>query len=230
MLDVSRIKAIGLDLDDTLWPVEPILHRAEAAMQQWMARHAPAAARALADAPQRLALRKRVLAREPGIGHDMSALRRAVIAQALADAREPAELAEPAFQVFFAERNRVELYEDALEALTRLSSRFPLVAVSNGNADVHRVGLGQHFHAAVGAHSAGVAKPHRRIFELAAAAAGVAPHEVLHVGDDAELDVLGALDAGMQAVWLNRNGQAWAHPRRATVEVADLRALCMQLG
>jgi putative hydrolase of the HAD superfamily len=37
----------------------------------------------------------------------------------------------------------------------------------------------------------------------------VQPHEVLHIGDDAALDVVGALKAGMQAVWVNRPGNAW---------------------
>ena len=230
MLDVARIKAIGLDLDDTLWPVAPTIQRAEAALQDWLARHAPGAARAMSDLPQRMALRKRVVALAPHIAHDMSALRRAVIAAALDEAGEAVDLAEPAFQVFFEHRNRVELYDDALAALEFLAARFPVVAVSNGNADVQRVGLGRHFHAAVGAHTAGVAKPDARIFAAAAQAAGVAPHEMLHVGDDTDMDVLGALDAGQQAVWLNRHGRNWPHARQPHATVADLHALCRRLA
>jgi molybdopterin-biosynthesis enzyme MoeA-like protein len=82
-------------------------------------------------------------------------------------------LAEPAFEVFFAERQRVDLFHDALPALAFWSQRLPVVALSNGNADVHRVGIGQHFHASVSAQSLGVAKPDVRIFEAGAAAAGV---------------------------------------------------------
>lgn len=41
-------------------------------------------------------------------------------------------------------------------------------------------------------------------FLMLLVAGGLAPQQVLHVGDDAALDVLGALSAGMQAVWLNR--------------------------
>jgi putative hydrolase of the HAD superfamily len=107
------------------------------------------------------------------------------------------------------------------------SQRYPVVALSNGNADVHRVGIGQHFHASVSAQSLGVAKPDLRIFVAGAAAAGVLPHEVLHIGDDAHADCVGALAAGMQVVWLNREGHEWTHgDTRPHLEVRDLHALC----
>ncbi|MBM3387753.1 MAG: HAD family hydrolase, partial [Betaproteobacteria bacterium] len=132
-----------------------------------------------------------------------------------------------AFEVFFAERQRVDLFGDALPALAFWSARYPVVALSNGNADVHRVGIGAHFHASVSAREAGVAKPDARIFEAAARAAGVPPEAVLHVGDDASLDAVGALAVGMQVAWVNREGHAWPHSDiRAPLEVPDLHTLC----
>ena len=44
MLDLSRIRAITLDLDDTLWPVWPTIHRAEQVLSDWLMQHAPATA------------------------------------------------------------------------------------------------------------------------------------------------------------------------------------------
>jgi putative hydrolase of the HAD superfamily len=104
------------------------------------------------------------------------------------------------------------------------------VALSNGNADVHVVGIGHHFHAKVGARECGFAKPDARIFQVAADAAGVPLESVLHVGDDAAMDVVGALQAGMQAVWLNRSGLVWEHPLQPQVEVTELTTLCDLLG
>jgi putative hydrolase of the HAD superfamily len=145
----------------------------------------------------------------------------------LLQAGDPGHLAEPAFEVFFAERQRVDLFDDALPALAFLSQRYPVVALSNGNADVHRVGIGQHFHASVSAKSMGVAKPDLRVFVAGAEAAGVMPHEVLHVGDDAHADCAGALAAGMQVAWLNREGHDWlGSDTRPHLEVRDLHALC----
>ena len=226
MLNLPKIKAIGLDLDDTLWPIWPTIERAEIQLQQWLAQHAPRTAASIADPAHRLALRDAVLRAQPGISHDMSALRREMIRCGLRQGGEDPDLAEPAFEVFFAHRMRVDLYADALPALRFLAARFPLVAISNGNADVARVGIGEHFHASLSAHVFGVAKPDTRIFHAAAAAAGVAPDAVLHIGDDARLDVLGALDAGMQTVWLNRDGHAWEHARQPHVSVTGLEAVC----
>jgi putative hydrolase of the HAD superfamily len=227
MLDLSRIRAITLDLDDTLWPVWPTIHRAEAVLQDWLEQHAPAAAVLSAQPEIKKAVRLEVNARHAERAHDLSFLRREAIRALLQAAGEAGELAEPAFEVFFAERQRVDLFDDALPALAFWSARLPVVALSNGNADVHRVGIGQYFHAAVSARDTGVAKPDVRIFQAAARAAGVQPHEVLHVGDDAHLDCTGALAAGMQVAWLNREGHDWLHSdSRPHLEVRDLHVLC----
>jgi FMN hydrolase / 5-amino-6-(5-phospho-D-ribitylamino)uracil phosphatase len=230
-LDVARIRAIAIDLDDTLWPIWPTITRAEEALQAWLSTHAPATA-ALCAAPGALReLRNQMNITRPDLAHDMSGLRRESIRLVLQRAGDDPALAEPAFEVFFAERHRVDLFDDALPALAWLSRRYPVVAVSNGNADVHRVGIGAHFCASLNAHGFGAAKPDPRIFHAAAQAAGVASHEVLHVGDDAHLDGVGALNAGMQLAWVNREGHAWNHaPLAPHITVSDLLALCRALG
>lgn len=230
-LDVSRIRAITLDLDDTLWPIWPTITRAEDALQAWLSEHAPATA-ALSAAPGTLReLRNQMNTTRPDLAHDMSGLRRESIRLLLQRAGDDPALAEPAFEVFFAERHRVELFDDALPALEWLSSRYPVVAVSNGNADVHRVGIGAHFRASLNAHGFGAAKPDTSIFHAAAQAAGVAASQVLHIGDDAHLDGVGALNAGMQLAWVNREGHAWEHaPLAPHITVSELLALCRALG
>jgi len=231
MLNPAQIRAITLDLDDTLWPIAPTLERAEAVLQSWLDAEAPATAAIWRDSDRRRALRAEVNREHAALAHDLTHLRHEMIALALRRAGDDPALAGPAFEVFFAERQRVDCYADALPALGRLAARYPLLTLSNGNADVHLAGVGEHFTAQVSARAAGVAKPDPRIFAHAAAAAGVAPHEVLHIGDDAALDVLGALDVGMQAVWINRSGQSWEHgDRRPHLEAADLLAVCVALG
>jgi putative hydrolase of the HAD superfamily len=227
MIDISRIKAITLDLDDTLWPVWPTIGRAEASLQAWLSENAPATAILSAQPEVKTAVRAAINARHADRAHDLSFLRLSSIRALLQQAGEPAHLAEPAFEVFFAERQRVDLFADALPALAFWSERFPVVALSNGNADVHRVGIGHHFHASVSAQSLGVAKPDVRIFVAGAQAAGVQAHEVLHIGDDAHADCVGALAAGMQVAWLNREGNPWTHGEtRPHLDVRDLHALC----
>jgi len=219
-----------LDLDDTLWPIRPTIERAELQLQEWLSQRAPATAALFADLPARLALRAQVERDMPHIGHDLSALRLETIRLALRSSGEPEVLAQGGFDVFFEARMDVTLYDEVMDALSRLSARMPLLALTNGNADVQRVGVGHFFQGSIGAREAGYAKPDPRIFHAAADALQCAPHQVLHVGDDPHMDVLGALDAGMQSAWVNRTGAAWQHPQTPHLHVQDLAQLCTLLG
>jgi len=226
MLDISKVRAITLDLDDTLWPIWPTIERAEVALANWLGQRAPVTAGVFANLKTRVAMREEIAKSRPDLSHDMSALRRESIRLTLQRSGEDTQLAEDAFQVFFAERMRVDLFDDALPALAFLAQRFPIVALSNGNADVGRVGIGEYFHASLSSREFGVGKPDPRIFHAAADAAGVASNEVLHIGDDAHLDVLGALGAGMQTVWVNRADHVWTHDDQPHLTVSELGQLC----
>jgi HAD superfamily hydrolase (TIGR01549 family) len=233
-LDLARIRGISLDLDDTLWPIWPTIERAEGVLHAFLLREAPGTARLLLDPGVLRELREATARERSDLAHDLSALRRESIRSALRRVGEDPALAEPAFEVFFEARQQVTLYEDALPALDWLSARYPLVAISNGNADIHKTGVGRWFKSALSAYVFGSGKPHAPIFEAAAASVGLQPQDVLHVGDDAALDVAGALAVGMQAAWLDRKSEddrtPWLHGARPQLVVQDLRALCVALG
>ncbi len=218
------IRALTLDLDDTLWPIEPVVLRAEAELDAWLAQHCPEVAAAWPIEAMR-ALRTRVHADNPELAHDFTALRKLSLAHVFEPFGHGEELVERAFEVFYAARNRVELYPDAGPALQRLAGRFPIASLSNGNADLHRIGLGEYFVATVTARTVGVGKPHPRIFERAVACLGLPAAQVAHVGDDPLLDVQGAQRAGLVAVWLNRSDAAWPLQRPPDIEIAELGAL-----
>lgn len=230
MLNAQKIRAISLDLDDTLWPIWPVIERAEKALLHWLGEHAPMTAALFASPTALREIREYmhdvVLKNKPEMAHDLGAIRKESIRLALYRAGDDPLLAEAAYEAFFAERNRVQYYDDALPALKLLSKRYPLISLSNGNAQLHLVGIAHYFQAEISAKSVGVAKPEPHIFQAAAAAVGVAPEEVLHIGDDAALDVIGALNAGMQAVWLNRQDKLWPHlEQEPTLEIASLEEL-----
>ena len=199
--------------------------RAEQALKQWLLTHAPGAAALYSQPEWVLQARQRALTLMVEKPHDFSAIRRDMIGQALDQAGEDSDLASHAYEVFFAARQQVTLFDDALEALEFLAQRFPLAALTNGNADVQRVGLGSFFRCAVSAHESGIAKPDPRIFWHTAERLNHPPEAVLHVGDDAALDILGARAAGMPCVWLNRQGAPWAHEGPPPWTVSSLREL-----
>ena len=209
------VRAITLDLDDTVWPFAPIGVRIERVLDDWMRTHSPATADMFPVEAMR-ALRERVAADHPALGHDMSALRRLTLETALRESGGDVALTDAAYEAFFAERNRVEFYPDAVHALERISARLPIASLSNGNADLARIGVDHLFAAQVSACSFGTAKPDPAIFLAACDALGLPPGEVLHVGDHPDADVAGAARAGMRSCWINRVGDdgrqaPWPH-------------------
>jgi putative hydrolase of the HAD superfamily len=223
MLD--RIRAVSLDLDDTLWEVMPVLYRAEARLQDWLRRHHPRLA-AEYDAERFREVRVRVARESPERAHDMTWLRTEALRRCAVATGYDESVAAAAFEVFHAARNEVEFYPDVPDALARLAALVPVYALSNGNACVKRVGLGAYFAGAVAAHDAGAAKPHPRIYEYLVEVSGFAAHEILHVGDDPQNDVVGARAAGMPTAWMNRGAREWPHELpRADFEVRDLAEL-----
>jgi HAD superfamily hydrolase (TIGR01549 family) len=221
----SAPRAITLDLDDTLWPIAPVIARAEAALNDWMLVHAPNTAALYPVATMR-SLRDAVALANPHLAHDFTAQRKLSLARALADGGHDPELAEAAFAAFHLARNRVELYPDVERALGRLAAQTPLAALTNGNADLMQIGLQHSFVFALGAREHGSGKPDAGIFRAACMRLNVAPHEVLHVGDDPELDVVGAARAGLRTCWINRRNETWTHADvRPDLVFADLDAL-----
>lgn len=209
------IRAITLDLDDTLWPVAPAIDRAEAALDAWLRVHAPrTAARWPIDA--RRMLREQVDIEHPQLAHDFTTQRLITLERMLHASGDDVTLAQPAFDAFFAARCEVEHYGDSVDALGRLAARVPLAALSNGNACLQRIGLMHLFTFQLGAREHGAAKPASSIFHAACARLGCAPAQVLHVGDDVELDVIGAANAGLRTCWIRRpdaSGHVRSWPR-----------------
>ena len=187
-------RLITLDLDDTLWPVVPTLVAAEEALQQWLAAHAPATT-ARFDAANLRDIRTALARERQDLVHDMNWLRTESIRRALVNAGDDPALADQAFEVFYAARQKVRFFTDVLPVLARWRQSIPLIAISNGNADVDAVGLGHLFTAAISAHQVGFAKPDPRTFALACEKAGVAPRDVLHIGDDLEAEATAAAEA-----------------------------------
>lgn len=230
-MPLPHISAITLDLDDTLWPIAPVIAHAEHTLHDWLRRHAPRTA-ALHDVAALRRVRDEVAQERPELAHDLTAIRLEGTRRALRAAHDDEALAPLAFEAFFEARHQVVFYEDTLPALQRLARRYPLLALTNGNADVARVGLADLFVGSVSATALGVAKPDARIFHEACRRLHQPVAQVLHVGDDVRLDVMGAQAAGQPAAWVRRPGHAEPNhwPTQPVHQCSDLLALADALG
>jgi HAD superfamily hydrolase (TIGR01549 family) len=219
-------KAVLFDLDDTLWPIVPVIRAAETILYTWLQQHAPRVAERFTIDSLRQA-RLELLAREPQYGIDLSALRHAGLIAAFEQAGEDVARVDEAMVVFVAARNAVTLYDDVAPGLARLRQRALLGSVTNGVADLVTIGLADQFQASVAARDFGAAKPDPGIFLAGCAALGVLPADTLYVGDDLLLDVQGAQQAGLRAAWMNRSGKIneLAGQVRPDVEVNSIDAL-----
>ena len=205
---MNDIRTITLDLDDTLWEIAPVIRRAESRLREWLAERYPR----IVDMhqPEDIAeLRAQIVAEFEEQSYDLTFVRQQVLARMGIAAGYGDGFVDEAFAVFDRERNTLELFPEVRPVLESLASRYTLVAVTNGNARLERIGIDHLFHAVVSARSAGAAKPARPIFDAAVTVGGAAAHETLHVGDHPEFDVHGARSAGLRTVWLNRNGHDW---------------------
>jgi 2-haloalkanoic acid dehalogenase type II len=225
VLSLITPSVLSFDLDETLWPVAPVIAAAEDTLLSWLRTHYPRTVQGHSVESMRT-LRADVTDRHPQQGHDLTFLRHRALKDLFAAAGHEESLADDAMEVFLTERNRVQFYADARPALQRLHSRYRLFALSNGNADLARCGIADLFDGHVTARAAGAAKPDARIYAALLEQAGVDAAQIMHVGDDPLADVVGATQAGMQAVWLNRDARAWpaqfAPPSRTISTLAEI--------
>jgi putative hydrolase of the HAD superfamily len=213
----ANVRAVAFDLDNTLWDIEPVLVRAETRLFEWLRANCPRITDRLSLEDMRAA-RAQLARDEPDKAHDLTYLRLSALARHAREHGYEEEIAERAFAVFFAARNELELFADVRPALERLRARYALASLSNGNADLTRIGLAELFAVSLSARHIGAAKPHPRCFERLAGELGCSPREIIYVGDDPLLDVQAARAAGFSTAWMNRRGAPWP----STLPAADL--------
>lgn len=225
---MHRIRAITLDLDDTLWAIEPVIRNAESALWRWLAENYPEIP-ATFSAGDVVTLREEVIEKYWQKSHDFVYLRKKLLETVAVAAGYSVDIVDPAYAVFDAARNQVEIFPDVIPALEAIGQAYTVIAVTNGNASLEKIGVRHLFHDVVTAARAGSAKPAAAIFHEAVRRADVTAREVLHVGDQPEIDVAGAQDAGLRAAWINRHGSEWPEhldePDAIVESMTDLKKL-----
>ena len=118
------------------------------------------------------------------------------------------------------------LYPDVLPCLEALSA-YPLGMITNGDGKqqrqkLQRTGIAEYFTSVVISGDIGVAKPEREIFDRSAQELGISPRELLFIGDNPQADVLGAIQAGWQCIWLNRTGSEQTVAAATVTELTEV--------
>jgi len=125
--------------------------------------------------------------------------------------------------------SEAEAFAEVPAVLEALRGRYRLAVLSNADNDFLYACLarnGLEFEAVVTSEMAGAIKPDPRIFYYLAEVLGLAPEQILYVGDWPMPDIVGARRAGVPVAWLNRDGHALPPDMPAPdLEIASLTEL-----
>ena len=155
----KEVTVIAFDLDDTLWPCMPTIHRAETTLYGWLEEHYPRITERY-NPEQLVECRRDFSGLDPRYRVDMTTMRIDFLRH-IGDQHDydGARLSRNGFEVFFEARQQVEFYDDVLPCLQRLKQRYRLGSITNGNASVRHVGLDHLIEHSVSAADLMVAKP-----------------------------------------------------------------------
>tara|TARA_B100000809_G_scaffold90523_1_gene89028 strand:+ start:1363 stop:2055 length:693 start_codon:yes stop_codon:yes gene_type:complete len=219
------IRVIAFDLDDTLWDVGPVIKRAESILGDWLEKEVPG----YSYEPSKLMpIRETLLSEDPSLSHRLTAFRQQLIKTSLIshlDEQSAASHAEGAMEIFLAARNEVKFFEGALDTLRDIARSFQLGAITNGNADIYRLGLNDCFSFAFSAEQVGAPKPAPDLFHAALAHTGCEPAQMVYVGDDPIKDVDAANEVGLHTIWMRSKGELIEGESNPDETIDDIRAL-----
>jgi len=217
------IKCLTFDLDDTLWDIRPVIKNMDLKLYQWLDINAPRFTDQY-TLDYFAQLKQHVVDNFPKIAHSVTDVRlkglEISLQQVGYEQQQALDIAQQAFQVALAARQEVTFFEHVQNSLQTLKSQGYLMgAITNGNADIHRVGLSEYFDFQFNAHDAGVEKPDPIIYQKMLEHTKLKAEQVIHIGDNPIADVQGAQQLGMATIWVNVIAQTWSHQFQADEQV-----------
>ena len=220
----STIRCVAFDLDDTLWPCEPTITKAEQALYKWLTEHFPR----ITDCYSIEEIRQKRAQfgiQHQELAHNVTELRRQFLKELACEFNYPDEMAHSGLKLFRKIRNQVNFFKDALPTIDKLKQYFQIGAITNGNADLVNIGVDHKFDYIVTAEIAGAAKPDKKIFQYAQRKFNLESHQILLVGDAPVVDVVAARECGWQAIWFNPKKERWSEHVKPNAEVQSLSQL-----
>ena len=225
---LKPFKVISFDLDDTLYDNHPVIKKAESSIIVHLNQRYPE----LAELTQKQwLLYKDLVAKEcPELNHDVSLWRIKTLTRVMTIYGIPQfkaiEYAKDAFSKFLTLRSDFVVPQESIQLLDKLGESYPVIAITNGNVDEHKIQLHDKFQFILKAGNGFKSKPQGDLFIEAARRLNIEVSDILHVGDHLVSDVYGAQNNGAQAVWFNPNRQSLTGARLLpAVEISHLDQL-----
>ena len=223
---MDKITTISFDADGTLWDFEAVMRHALGCTLEELRRLVPSTPDSV-SIETLIAIRNQVAEEQKDKGLTHEAIRLEAFKRTLQFIENPDNnLATHLHALYLKHRfEDIQLFDDVLPTLNALQGRYIMGLLSNGNTYPERCGLGDYFQFVVFAQDYGIQKPDPRLFEIAIGHAGCTKRQLLHVGDSFQNDVIGAKQAGVKSVWLNREGGNNGTGKPPDFEVSSLMEL-----
>lgn len=114
-------------------------------------------------------------------------------------------------------QTKLTLFQDVMPALTDLNNRGTILGlISNADRNIspilEQLGLMSLLRVVVTSKDVGYSKPHPEIFHEGLRRAGVHASEAVYIGDQYEIDIVGAINVGMKGLLLDRGGLVEDYP------------------
>ncbi len=145
-------------------------------------------------------------------------------------------------QISDSEKNKIAQYSDNIalqfrpplvpliaEVLEQLSSKYTLAVICNTGWHSGKIvrqllegyDLPRHFSHLTFSDEAGIAKPHKQIFEYTLEKIGFDARDAAHIGDSEYSDIVGAKEAGMKAILFTEVNEKYRDNNTADIVVND---------
>ncbi|WP_375751902.1 5-amino-6-(5-phospho-D-ribitylamino)uracil phosphatase YigB [Vibrio sp. HN007] len=229
--NLKPVKAMTFDLDDTLYDNRPVIENVEREMVSWLYTQHPVSSTVPVSRWRQI---KREVARaNPEICHDVTLWRQTQIETGLLQLGYSTEAARKAAQEGIEHalwlRNQVDIPDITHTVMEQLAEKYPLIAITNGNVDPNKIGIGGYFKKVYKAGPDGRSKPFSDMFDSSANYLNLPRENILHVGDHLRTDVMGAKVSGFQACWSNYTDKSIKNAPKARIlpdiEINQLEAL-----
>ncbi|WP_305815297.1 5-amino-6-(5-phospho-D-ribitylamino)uracil phosphatase YigB [Photobacterium leiognathi] len=211
------VRALTFDLDDTLYDNRPVISRVEQAVILWLSKTLPS--HLTLDVNSWLRLQQQLAVIDPMLKHNSREWRRKTLKTGFMQLgfrlKDAETLAQQGLDVAIEMRNRIDIPDETHRVLKTLSAHFPLIALTNGDVDVDKIGLAQYFVEVYQAGRDGLSKPEPDLFNLAVQKLQLPAENILHVGDHLTTDVHGAKLCGLQTCWFNDQNKKISHDLKA---------------
>ena len=209
---MSKIHLITFDLDDTFWDIKSTIINAEMNSRKWSEDRIGEEIEwgTFEDFMQ---IRNELVREDPSLEYDLGMLRKKMIAhhtkKFFKNTKDLNEFIEDAYNFFLEERHKVTFYDDVVEVLEGLSSKYMLGVLTNGNADVSKLKIGHLFDFSISSMDVKSNKPYKNHFLRAREISRMSFENTLHVGDHQVNDIMGARELGINSIWFNLNNVKW---------------------